>query len=78
MGIDLRRCGPLPMSDPYCIIGGMNENNPVASDIYDRIEMNANGEGGSVWNDLFGDEEHIPTLADFEDYFQDQDPFAFL
>lgn len=56
----------------------MNENNPVASDIYDRIEMNANGEGGSVWNDLFGDEEHIPSLADFEDYFGDQDPFAFL
>jgi len=53
-------------------------NEPVAYDIYDRIEMNKNGEGGSVWNDLFGDEEHMPTIAEFEDYFGDEDPFAFL
>lgn len=53
-------------------------DNPIAIDIYERKEMNANGEGGSVWNDLFGDEEHLPTLADFEDYFGDEDPFAYL
>lgn len=55
----------------------MNENNPIAVDIYERIEMNKNGEGGSVWNDLYGDDQ-LPTLADFEDYFQDLDPIAFL
>ena len=53
-------------------------NEPIAANIYDRQEMDANGEGGSVWNDLYGDEEHMPTLADFEDYFGDEDPFAFL
>jgi hypothetical protein len=53
-------------------------NNPIAVDIYERIEMNKNGEGGSVWEDLYGDEEHLPTLADFEDYFGDLDPTAFL
>lgn len=50
---------------------------PVAIDIYERQEMNANGEGGSVWNDLFGD-DRIPTFAEFEDYFGDTDPFEFL
>jgi hypothetical protein len=39
--------------------------------------MNADGQGGSVWNDLFGG-ENIPSLADFEDYFGDADPFEFL
>lgn len=47
---------------------------PIATDIYERIEMNKNGEGGSVWNDL-GD---VTTLAEFEDYFGDLDPFEFL
>lgn len=52
-------------------------NDPIAFDIYERQEMNANGEGGSVWNDLFG-EGQAPSLADFEDYFGDTDPFEFL
>jgi len=65
------------MSDPYCIIVGMNENNPIATDIYERLEMNENGEGGSVMEDLYAG-DRMPTLADFEDYFQDLDPFAFL
>jgi hypothetical protein len=51
---------------------------PIAVDIYERQEMNANGEGGSVWNDLFGDDEQLPSLAEFEDYFGDADPFEFL
>lgn len=54
----------------------MNDN-PIAVDIYERIEMKANGEGGSVWNDLFG-EDNIPTMSEFEDYFGDLDPFEFL
>ncbi len=52
-------------------------SDPVAFDIYERLEMNAEGQEGSVWNDLFGG-ERMPTLADFEDYFGDTDPFEFL
>jgi hypothetical protein len=47
---------------------------PVAFDIYERLEMNKNGEGGSVWGDL----SDVTTLAEFEDYFGDTDPFEFL
>jgi hypothetical protein len=50
---------------------------PIAVDIYERIEMNETGEGGSVMNDLYANNRMI-TLEDFEDYFGDQDPFAFL
>ena len=50
---------------------------PIAVDIYERIEMNEAGEGGSVMNDLYANNRMI-TLEDFEDYFGDQDPFAFL
>lgn len=56
----------------------VNGGGAIAANIYDRIEMNKNGFTGSVWNDLYGDEEHMPTLADFEDYFGDADPFEFL
>ncbi len=52
-------------------------NNPIAFDIYERIEMNEKGEGGSVYEDLYGD-GNLPTLAEFEDYFGDLDPIAFL
>lgn len=55
----------------------METNNPIAVDIYERIEMNKNGEGGSVWEDLYSGDE-LPTLQDFEDYFGDLDPIAFL
>ena len=47
---------------------------PVASDIYERLEMNKIGMGGSVWSDL----RDVDTLAEFEDYFGDTDPFEFL
>lgn len=50
---------------------------PIAVDIYERLEMDEAGEGGSVMNDLYAD-NRMPTLADFEDYFGDLDPFAFL
>jgi hypothetical protein len=50
---------------------------PIAIDIYERMEMNEAGEGGSVYNDLYADNRMV-TLEDFEDYFGDQDPFAFL
>ena len=54
----------------------MNEQ-PIAMDIYERKEMAANGEGGSVWNDL----SHALETGDyqeFEDYFGDEDPFSYL
>jgi hypothetical protein len=51
---------------------------PIAFDIYDRLEMNKNGDGGSVWNDLYGDRDDLPTLSELEDYFGDLDPFEFL
>lgn len=50
---------------------------PVAFDIYERIEMDKNGEGGDVYSDLYGNGQ-LPSLADFEDYFGDLDPFEFL
>lgn len=52
-------------------------NEPIAIDIYERIEMNEKGEGGSVMNDLYA-EGRMPSMADFEDYFGDLDPFEFL
>lgn len=47
---------------------------PVAVDIYERIEMDEKGEGGSVYNDL----AHFDNYQDMEDYFGDLDPCAFL
>jgi hypothetical protein len=49
----------------------------VAVDIYDRLEANAEGLGGSVQEDI---QEMLESgdLRGFEDYFGDQDPFAFL
>lgn len=55
----------------------MNENEYIATDIYERIEANHNGESGSVENDL----SEIIANGDyqaFEDYFGDTDPFEFL
>ena len=54
----------------------MNDE-PLAGDIYERLEMNANGDGGSVLNDI------AEMVADgdydaFEDYFGDTDPFEYL
>ena len=55
----------------------MSNETPIASDIYERIEMNKAGEGGSVHSDL---EEAILAgdYQEFEDYFGDLDPFEFL
>jgi len=55
----------------------MDNNTPIATDIYERIEMNKAGEGGSVHSDL---EEAIldGNYQEFEDYFGDTDPFEFL
>lgn len=55
----------------------MNEQVPIAMDIYERIEMNKAGEGGSVHSDL---EEVIleGNYQEYEDYFGDLDPFEFL
>jgi hypothetical protein len=55
----------------------MNEQTPIAIDIYERKEMMAEGKAGSVYDDLAETLEQ-GNLADFEDYFGDQDPFEFL
>jgi hypothetical protein len=50
---------------------------PIATDIYERLEMNKEGMGGSVHSDL----EEVILEGDFqafEDYFGDTDPFEFL
>jgi hypothetical protein len=55
----------------------MENTNPIAVDIYERLEMNKEGLGGNVYSDL----EDIlidGNYQDFEDYFGDTDPFEFL
>ena len=54
-----------------------NENEYIATDIYDRIDATNRGESGSVYSDL---QEVLETgnFAEFEDYFGDLDPFEFL
>lgn len=50
---------------------------PIATDIYERIEMTESGSAGSVYDDL----SHALETGDyqeFEDYFGDTDPFEFL
>jgi len=54
-----------------------DKEQPVASDIYERKEMNENGEGGSVYNDISHALE-TGNYQEFEDYFGDEDPFAYL
>jgi hypothetical protein len=49
----------------------------IATDIYERLEVNASGESGSVQDDL----ADIIVSGDFnafDDYFGDLDPFEFL
>jgi hypothetical protein len=58
----------------------MIENNDtpnIATDIYERIEMNAKGEPGNVYSDLANALE-TGDFQEFEDYFGDTDPFEFL
>jgi hypothetical protein len=55
----------------------MGEKMSIAGTIYERKEMNDNGESGSV----LGDIEQILVDGDltaFEDYFGDEDPFLYL
>jgi hypothetical protein len=53
----------------------MNNDTPIATDIYERLEMNKAGEGGSVHSDL---EVLEGDYQEMEDYFGDLDPFEFL
>jgi len=50
----------------------MNNDTPIATDIYDRQEMDSEGEGGSVYNDIAHALE-TGNYQEFEDYFGDQD-----
>jgi hypothetical protein len=54
-----------------------NREVPIATDIYERIEMNAKGESGNVYSDLANALE-TGDYQEFEDYFGDTDPFEFL
>ena len=49
----------------------------VAVDIYDRMDADNEGLGGSVHEDI-QDILESGDLSAFEDYFGDQDPFEFL
>ena len=49
----------------------------VAVDIYERMEANKQGLGGSVQGDI-QDILESGDLQGFEDYFGDTDPFEFL
>lgn len=51
----------------------MDTNKPTAADIYERQNMDAEGQGGSVQDDL----DSIP-FEDWEEYFGDLDPTTFL
>jgi hypothetical protein len=69
------------MSDPPSIIvlstKGRTMSEYVAVDIYDRLDADNEGLGGSVQDDL-AELLEAGDLQGFEDYFGDQDPFAFL
>ena len=54
-----------------------SKNVPIATDIYERIEMNEKGSAGSVYDDL-GYALETGDYQEFEDYFGDTDPFEFL
>ena len=49
----------------------------IANDIYERLEMNENGDNGSVYDDIM---EFLVNgdLDALEDYFGDLDPTAYL
>jgi hypothetical protein len=53
------------------------ENNYVAGDIYERLEMNEQGATGDVMSDL-SDILDSNDFQAFEDYFGDTDPFEYL
>lgn len=65
------------MSDTENNTGSESESVYVATDIYERQEVNADGGSGSVENDI-ADLVAAGDLQAFEDYFGDLDPFAFL
>jgi hypothetical protein len=47
---------------------------PIATDIYDRMDMTAQGVGGSVYDDL----AELEDFSEMEDYFGDTDPAEWL
>ena len=53
------------------------EERPIATDIYERKEMMAEGKPGSVYDDLRNALE-TGDYQEFEDYFGDEDPFSYL
>ena len=55
----------------------MNNDTPIANDIYERQELTEQGKGGSVYDDL-SEVLESGDYQGFEDYFGDQDPFEFL
>ena len=54
------------------------QSKPIAADIYDRKEMDAEGQGGSVQDDINDIIDNGGDLDDLFDYFGDEDPIAFL
>lgn len=54
------------------------QSQPIAADIYDRKEMDAEGQGGSVQDDINDIIDNGGDLDDLFDYFGDEDPIAFL
>jgi len=50
---------------------------PIATDIYERKEMMANGEAGNVYDDISHALE-TGNYHEFESYFGDEDPFSYL
>ena len=51
----------------------MGNNQPRATDIYERQDMAAEGQGGSVHNDIAD-----MSIDEMLDYFGDTDPTEFL
>ena len=49
------------------------QSKPLAADIYERQEMDAEGQGGSVQDDIAD-----MDMDEMMDYFGDLDPVAFL
>jgi hypothetical protein len=51
----------------------MATTKPIATDIFERQSMSAEGQAGSVYDDIAD-----MDLSEMEDYFGDQDPVLFL
>jgi len=53
------------------------QSKPIAADIYERQDMDAEGQGGSVQDDI-ADMLDAGDMEGLEDYFGDLDPISFL